>query len=69
MKTVSRFGSIQQNNKDLKARFKALKDTVVKPEVYGQANTESSELLIDAFTICESVDEVEDIFNVIINEM
>ena len=53
-----------QNRKDLQARFKALKDTEIKADVYrDKAKNEAVELLCDELTLRENVDEINIIFD------
>lgn len=61
---LSRMMTKYQNRKDLQARFKALKDTEIKADVYrDKAKNEAVELLCDELTLCENVDEINIIFD------
>lgn len=61
---LSRMMTKYQNRKDLQARFKALKDTEIKADVYrDKAKNEAVELLCDELTLCENVDEINIVFD------
>lgn len=63
-KWLTRMANKYQNNKDLQARFKALRDTKIKADVYrDKAKNEAVELLCDELTLCENVDEINIVFD------
>ena len=63
-KWLTRMMTKYQRHKDLQARFKALKDTEIKADVYrDKAKNEAVELLCDELTLCETADEVNIVFD------
>lgn len=63
-KWLTRMANKYQSNKDLQARFKALRDTKIKADVYrDKAKNEAVELLCDELTLCENVDEINIVFD------